>query len=42
VNLERFGKNDLQEEEFSLMTMVLISALFELELSSFESHSCPI
>jgi hypothetical protein len=42
VCLERFRKNGLFEEDSPLMTMVAKLSLSDLELSSLESHSCPI
>jgi hypothetical protein len=39
VCLGRFGKSDLLDEAFPLITMVATSSLFGSELSSLEFHS---
>jgi hypothetical protein len=42
VCLERLGKSELLGEDLPLTTMVVKSSLSDSELSSFNSHSCPI
>jgi hypothetical protein len=41
VCLERLGKSDLLDNDFSLMAMVAKSSLSDSELSSLEFHSLP-